>query len=170
MTVKLTDLKNDIERVKIPFIREGIKDFITVFNPTEEQRSKLMSYLNVRFKNLEGEAKELKIKAEDVVKIFYKELTDLDIKDEDIKNIIKNPSKELVEVNSHINDIIHELVMELISIKKRDFQRLKEFEAQNSTLKELKAFLDSIGLTKDKLKEVNVDLDMNNSAKKEGEH
>lgn len=165
MTVKLSDLKNSIERAKIPFIREGIKDVITVFNPTEEQRSKFMQYLSVKVQKIEGEEKEIKVKAEDLVKVFFKELTDLDIKDEDINDILANPTKELVEVNKHIHDILHEILMEMFTIKKRELQRMVEFKAQSESLRELKSFLDGIGLTKEKLGEISVKVDPNEPEK-----
>ncbi len=168
MAVKLSELKNNTVRVKIPFIREGIKDIITIFNPTQEQRSKLMQYLSVKIQKIEGEEKELKIKAEDMIKIFFKELTDLDIKDENIKEILENRSEEVIEVHKHINDILHELLMEMFAIKKRDLQRLEEFKAQSESIKDLKAFLDGLGLTKEKLGEVGVKINPNES-EKEGE-
>lgn len=159
MAVNISQLVNKEIRAKVPVIIGDVKNFITVFNPNVEQRHKFREFLDKKVNGLITENKSIVLDGEELIRLFYKELTDLEIKDEDkILEILKNPRPELVQVSKHIEDIIHELVLEIILTKKAQLHRLQEFKQQNETVKATKDFLESLGLGEKELGEAGIDL------------
>ncbi len=162
MAIKISSLMKDKVRAKVSTMVGEVEHFITVFNPTVEQKIKFIENLDKEVDKLVNKGEDVILSAEEVVKTYYKELTDLDISDdEDILAILANPKPELIEVNKHINEIIHEIIMEIMAKKKAQLNKLKEMKVQGEVLRDTKKFLDEVGLTKEELAKVNIDLDEN---------
>lgn len=152
MAVKLTKLKATKIRATIPVIVEGVKEEIKIFNPTPEQREYFHKQLDSKVNTALDEDGTIKITANDILTLFYTELTDLEIdENEDILEIIANPSKEILLVAQHINQIVHELVMEMMINKQLEINRLQEMKKQGELVEDTKKVLASVGITEEML-------------------
>ena len=152
MAVKLGKLKADKIRATIQVVVDGHLDKITVFNPTPEQRIYFHDKLDEKLNQVLTKDGKLIMSAEEVLRIFYLELTDLEIDDEDsILDVIANPSKEILMVAQHINQIVHELVMELMINKKLELNKILEVKEQGEMIQATRGILDALGIKEEDL-------------------
>lgn len=153
MAVKISKLKQEKIRCEIPVVIDGVADKITVFNPTPEQRIKIQELLTEQIDKFAEDGEEIKISAEDTVRIFYKELTDLVIDEEDIFDILKSPTQELLIVSDHISEIMHEIIYESLINKKAELKGLRTMQKQGELYKEMNSTLEALGIKEEDIQE-----------------
>ncbi|EJT5937344.1 hypothetical protein N2W52_002119 [Clostridium perfringens] len=153
MAVKISRLKQEKIRCEIPVVIDGVSDKITVFNPTPEQRIKIQELLTEQIDKLTEDGEEIKISAEDTVKIFYRELTDLVIDEEDIFEILKSPTQELLIVSDQISEIMHEIIYESLINKKAELKGLRTMQKQGELYKEMNNALEALGIKETDIQE-----------------
>lgn len=159
MAVKLNKLKTKKVRATVPVVVDGNMEEIKIFNPTPEQRIYFHEKLNDKVENMIDEDGKINIGAEEVLRLFYTELTDLEIEDEDsILEVIMNPSREILLVAQHINQIVHELVMEIMINKQMELNKIRELKQQGELILGTRNLLESLGIEEEKLKELGLDI------------
>ena len=115
MSIKLTSLrKNDIRRKIVFTNQEGEKEIITVKNPDNESKVKLMEFLADRIGDNDT---EITIEPKDILVNLLPLLTNIEIDTNDVDVIIENPSTQLTEVFYHLGEIIQETINEMLMIQ-----------------------------------------------------
>ena len=115
MSIKLTSLrKNDIRRKIVFTNQEGEKEIITVKNPDNESKVKLMEFLADRIGDNDT---EITIEPKDILVNLLPLLTNIEIDTNDVDVIIENPSTQLTEVFYYLGEIIQETINEMLMIQ-----------------------------------------------------
>ena len=115
MSIKLSSLKkNDIRRKIVFTNQEGEKEIITVKNPDNESKVKLMEFLAGRIGDNDT---EITIEPKDILVNLLPLLTNIEIDTNDVDVIIENPSTQLTEVFYHLGEIIQETINEMLMIQ-----------------------------------------------------
>ena len=124
MSIKLSSLKKNEIRRKISFTnQEGEKEIITVKNPDNESKVKLMEFLASRIKEDET---ELTINPRDIMVNLLPLLTNIEIDVEDMDDIIDNPNPQLTEVFYHLGEIIQETINEMLMIQSSNLSMVSQ--------------------------------------------
>lgn len=119
--VKISELKLDKIRKNIPFIdANGDKQYIKIYNVTEETKQ---ATLNIVRENVDEEGK-VEIGEYDTLLKLFPLFTDLEIDTDNIEEIVKNPSKEMILINSEILSIINEISMEEAINQNIEYEKL----------------------------------------------
>lgn len=117
---KEIDNKGEEKKKKIAIIGD-----ITVYQPTSKQSDFLMDFLE---KHINKDTKKIEIAGEDVYKILFKELTDMEdvdkISNEQLKDILDNPSQELEEISDILLDVLYKLQKKLLRRQKNAIRNL----------------------------------------------
>lgn len=115
MAIKLSSLRKNEIRRRIAFTNiEGEKEIITVKNPDNEEKIKLMEFLADRISENES---EVTIEPKDIMVNLLPLLTNIEIDTADIDVIIDNPNAQLTEVFYHLGEIIQETINEMLMIQ-----------------------------------------------------
>lgn len=120
--VKISELKLPKIRKVIPFYGEnGDEQIINVYNPTPETRAKFREIMD---KNTDEESGELTIDPMDMMIKVFPLFSDIEIDVDYIDDIIMNPTKEMILVNSEIISIMNEINLENIMNQNMEYERL----------------------------------------------
>ena len=131
MSIKLTSLrKNDIRRKIVFTNQEGEKEIITVKNPDNESKVKLMEFLAGRIGDNDT---EITIEPKDILVNLLPLLTNIEIDTNDVDVIIENPSTQLTEVFYHLGEIIQETINEMLMIQSSNLSMV----GQNSIMEDI---------------------------------
>ncbi len=131
MSIKLTSLrKNDIRRKIVFTNQEGEKEIITVKNPDNESKVKLMEFLVDRIGDNDT---EITIEPKDILVNLLPLLTNIEIDTNDVDVIIENPSTQLTEVFYHLGEIIQETINEMLMIQSSNLSMV----GQNSIMEDI---------------------------------
>lgn len=131
MSIKLTSLrKNDIRRKIVFTNQEGEKEIITVKNPDNESKVKLMEFLADRIGDNDT---EITIEPKDILVNLLPLLTNIEIDTNDVDVIIENPSTQLTEVFYHLGEIIQETINEMLMIQSSNLSMV----GQNSIMEDI---------------------------------
>lgn len=115
MAIKLSSLRKNEIRRRIAFTNiEGEKEIITVKNPDNEEKIKLMEFLADRISENES---EVTIEPKDIMVNLLPLLTNIEIDTADIDVVIANPNAQLTEVFYHLGEIIQETINEMLMIQ-----------------------------------------------------
>ena len=115
MAIKLSSLiKNEIRRKIVFTNQEGEREIITVKNPDNEEKIKLMEFLMNRINENET---EITVEPKDILVNLLPLLTNIEIDTEDIDAIIENPNPQLTEVFYYLGEIIQETINEILMIQ-----------------------------------------------------
>lgn len=115
MAIKLSSLRKNEIRRRIAFTNiEGEKEIITIKNPDNEEKIKLMEFLADRISENES---EVTIEPKDIMVNLLPLLTNIEIDTADIDVIIDNPNAQLTEVFYHLGEIIQETINEMLMIQ-----------------------------------------------------
>ena len=124
MSIKLSALKKNEIRRKIVFTnQEGETEIITVKNPDNESKIKLMEFLADRIKEDET---ELTINPKDIMVNLLPLLTNIEIDVEDMDEVIDNPNPQLTEVFYHLGEIIQETINEMLMIQSSNLSMVSQ--------------------------------------------
>lgn len=104
MAVKLSQLKQD----KIRAIVKVGDDEIKIFNPTTENKIKVLEFIK---KNKE-EAPELD--SVEIFSLFLSMFTDIEMDLKEIVDVIASPNKIMIEVLKHLNYIVQDIIYEML--------------------------------------------------------
>lgn len=128
MTVKISKLKNKAEKRNIREVVSVNGDIINIFEPTEEDVRQIMEYQE---KYLQGD--DFEITGAELIKVFFKLLTDIDgideLTDEEIDDIVENPSVAFLMVQSVIEGIILDVFRYIVSNARNEVV-MADFSAQ----------------------------------------
>ncbi|MFC0903872.1 hypothetical protein ACFHWD_04100 [Clostridium sp. MT-14] len=101
-------------------VRKVIKivNDITVYAPTSEQYNYIEKFVE---SHVDKENNKVEISGEEVFRILYKELTDLQdidkVDDGELKDIIEHPDEDLEEVNHILSNELTKLIMKMLDVK-----------------------------------------------------
>ena len=124
MAIKLSSLRKNEIRRRIAFTNiEGEKEIITIKNPDNEEKIKLMEFLADRIKEDET---ELTINPKDIMTNLLPLLTNIEIDTADIDVIIDNPNAQLTEVFYHLGEIIQETINEMLMIQSSNLSMVSQ--------------------------------------------
>lgn len=138
MSIKLSALKKNEIRRKIVFTnQEGETEIITVKNPDNESKIKLMEFLADRIKEDET---ELTINPKDIMVNLLPLLTNIEIDVEDMDEIIDNPNSQLTEVFYHLGEIIQETINEMLMIQSSNLSMV----SQNNIMEDIQSKVNKV--------------------------
>lgn len=138
MSIKLSALKKNEIRRKIVFTnQEGETEIITVKNPDNESKIKLMEFLADRIKEDET---ELTINPKDIMVNLLPLLTNIEIDVEDMDEIIDNPNSQLTEVFYHLGEIIQETINEMLMIQSSNLSMV----SQNTIMEDIQSKVNKV--------------------------
>ena len=124
MAIKLSSLRKNEIRRRIAFTNiEGEKEIITVKNPDNEEKIKLMEFLADRISENES---EVTIEPKDIMVNLLPLLTNIEIDTADIDVIIDNPNAQLTEVFYHLGEIIQETINEMLMIQSSNLSMVSQ--------------------------------------------
>ena len=124
MAIKLSSLRKNEIRRRIAFTNiEGEKEIITVKNPDNEEKIKLMEFLADRISENES---EVTIEPKDIMVNLLPLLTNIEIDVEDMDDIIDNPNPQLTEVFYHLGEIIQETINEMLMIQSSNLSMVSQ--------------------------------------------
>lgn len=124
MAIKLSSLRKNEIRRRIAFTNiEGEKEIITIKNPDNEEKIKLMEFLADRISENES---EVTIEPKDIMVNLLPLLTNIEIDTADIDVIIDNPNAQLTEVFYHLGEIIQETINEMLMIQSSNLSMVSQ--------------------------------------------
>lgn len=124
MAIKLSSLRKNEIRRRIAFTNiEGEKEIITVKNPDNEEKIKLMEFLADRISENES---EVTIEPKDIMVNLLPLLTNIEIDTADIDVVIANPNAQLTEVFYHLGEIIQETINEMLMIQSSNLSMVSQ--------------------------------------------
>lgn len=124
MAIKLSSLRKNEIRRRIAFTNiEGEKEIITIKNPDNEEKIKLMEFLADRISENES---EVTIEPKDIMVNVLPLLTNIEIDTADIDVIIDNPNAQLTEVFYHLGEIIQETINEMLMIQSSNLSMVSQ--------------------------------------------
>lgn len=124
MAIKLSSLRKNEIRRRIAFTNiEGEKEIITIKNPDNEEKIKLMEFLADR---ISGNESEVTIEPKDIMVNVLPLLTNIEIDTADIDVIIDNPNAQLTEVFYHLGEIIQETINEMLMIQSSNLSMVSQ--------------------------------------------
>jgi hypothetical protein len=128
------------ERKKISIVGD-----ITVFQPTSDQFDFLMDFLE---KHINKETKKIEIDGEDVYKVLFKELTNMEdidkITNEQLKDILNNPNEQLEEISDVLMDVLYKLQKKIIKKQKNMIRNLDVATSNISLMNEIGKVVDEL--------------------------
>lgn len=119
--VKISELKLPKIRKVIPFYGEnGEESTINIYNPTPDTKAKMLEIIE----KSSDESGVLTIEPADMLKEVFPLFTDIEIDVDYIDDILENPTKEMIIINSEILSIINEINLETIMNQNTEYERL----------------------------------------------
>jgi vacuolar-type H+-ATPase subunit I/STV1 len=98
---------------------------VTVYAPTLEQEEVLMNFVET---HINKENNKVEITGEEVFRVLYKELTDLQdidkVSDEELKEIIEHPDEDLEEINNILSNELFKISKKIINAQKQMAQTI----------------------------------------------
>lgn len=119
--VKISELRQTEIRTKFNYIgADKAEHEVIIYNPTPEARQKLLDIVG---KNMDEDS-DMFVTGEEMLRMIFPMLTNIEIDVDDIQEVLDNPTKVLMMANVEIQTIINEIVMEITLASRLEYEQM----------------------------------------------